>query len=102
MTALKPASAVILSATLLLAGCDAELLRGEVTPSEDGHTYFAVLEYGGGDCDTVTLDGMTWPHSKGQFAKIDPGTHTIADCNGSEIGFDVPAGARFGFDYWGP
>lgn len=80
MTPLKPASAVILLATLLLAGC-AELVRGEVTPSEDGHAYFAVFEYGGGDCDAVTLDGMPWPHPKGQFAKIAPGTHTIADCS---------------------
>jgi hypothetical protein len=34
-----------------------------------------------------------------------PGKHTIS-CNtaesGSEIGFEIPAGVIYRFDYWGP
>jgi hypothetical protein len=101
MMPLKSALAPILLLALFVAGCDTELVRGEVTPSEDGQTYFAVLEYNG-DCETVSIDGELWPHAKGRFARIEPGNHTIADCHGSEIGFDIPAGVRFGFDYWGP
>ena len=99
MTSLKPLA--VLGLLLVLTACDSERLRGETTPSGDGRTYFAILEYNG-DCTSIMLDGEKWPHPQGEFVQIAPGTHTIGDCYGGEIGFDVPTGVRFGFDYWGP
>jgi hypothetical protein len=92
---------VVIFACLWLAGCENDgHLRGKVSPSADGKTYFAVLDDAGGQCGPVLLDGVIWAHPIGEYFKIEPGEHTIK-C-GAEISFIVPAGIMFGFDYWGP
>lgn len=84
----------------LVAACSDGHLRGTAEPSPDGKTYLAIVDDNGGQCGSITLDGGRWPHPIGVYAEIEPGIHTIA-CGG-EIAFDVPPGARFAFDYWGP
>ena len=91
------------SVVLLLAAltaCSGGHLRGQVSESADGKTYFALLDDAGGSCARVMLDGVRWPHPVGAYAEIEPGMHVI-ECHG-EIALEVPAGTRFGFDYWGP
>ena len=96
---LKALSIVVLAAGFVVA-CDDGHLRGEVTRSEDGKTYFGVIDDNGGQCGPIFLDGQEWPHAIGETAEISPGRHTI-ECGGS-ISFDVPEGVIFMFDYWGP
>lgn len=95
------ASLLALMAALSCTGCGDGHLRGDVAPSPDGRTYFAVIDENGASCGPITFDGEVWPHRVGVFAEIEPGTHTLEDC-GIEIEFDVPPGVRYGFDYWGP
>ena len=66
--------------------------------STDGNTYLSVVE--GNNCNQIKIDGVAWSHPIGQAAQINPGKHVI-ECNG-EIGFNIPAGVIFKFDYWGP
>lgn len=84
----------------LLVACDDGHLRGAVSESPDGRTYFGVIDDNGGHCGPLTVDGAVWPHPIGQVVVFEPGTHTIS-CGG-EISFTVPAGTVFKFDYWGP
>ncbi len=84
----------------LCAGCDDGHLRGEVSKSSDGRTYFGVIDNNGGQCGPLKVDGVLWPHPIGKVVPFEPGTHTIS-CGG-EITFTVPAGVVFKFDYWGP
>lgn len=101
----------ILSATAMLlslcTGCPKNL-RGSWSRSKDGRTYLAVAEVdggGGGRCDNVFVDKKLFPHPIGAPHLTTPGKHTIS-CNtaesGSEIGFEIPAGVIYRFDYWGP
>ncbi len=85
---------------LLLIGCGDGHLRGAVSESTDGKTYFGVIDDNGGGCGPIRLDGEEWPLPTGEVAEISPGRHTIA-CGG-EISFDIPEGVVFLFDYWGP
>ncbi len=85
---------------LVLAGCDDGHLRGAVSKSPDGLTYFGVLDDNGGQCGPLKVDGKVWPHPIGTVVPFKPGPHTIF-C-GAEIAFDVPAGVIYKFDYWGP
>ncbi len=87
-------------AAAVLTACDDGHLRGAVTPSEDGKTYFGVIDDNGGHCGPIMLDGREWTRPIGEVAEIPPGRHTIS-C-GAEISFDVPDGVVFLFDYWGP
>jgi hypothetical protein len=54
------------------------------------------------------VDGEPWPHPLGVRGEIAPGIHHI-DCialgdydPNNAIGFEIPAGVVFWFDYWGP
>lgn len=85
---------------LALAGCDDGHLRGAVSKSPDGLTYFGVLDDNGGQCGPLRIDGKVWHHPIGKVVPFKPGPHTIL-C-GAEIAFDVPAGVIYKFDYWGP
>lgn len=76
-------------------------LRGEVESSNDGLTYFMVADDANGTCTSVLLDGKPWPYKTGEKGKVRSGTHEI-DCNGAVIGFEIPEGMVFKFDYWGP
>ena len=87
----------------LCAGCIAcehHDLRGTWRQSKDGKTYFAVMDDSGGLCGQIQVDGKTWAHPIGDAAPIDPGPHTIS-CDG-DIGFSVPSGSVYKFNYWGP
>jgi hypothetical protein len=81
-----------------LGACDDGHLRGSVKKSDDGKTYLLVAE--GNNCNQIKVDGKLWNHAIGEAGEISPGEHVI-DCNG-EIGFFIPAGVVFSFDYWGP
>jgi hypothetical protein len=87
-------------ALILCASCEHSTLRGTYAPSRDHKTYLAVVDDNGGRCGPIKVDGKVWPHPIGEAAPIDPGPHTIA-CGG-EIGFDIPRGVVFKFNYWGP
>jgi hypothetical protein len=91
---------IALTAILALAACDDGHLRGAVSKSPDGKTYFAVLDDNGGKCGPLKVDGVVWPLPIGKVVPFKPGNHTIS-C-GAEIAFSVPAGVIFKFDYWGP
>ena len=93
-------SGALITFVLFLSGCDDGHLRGKVTESSDGETYFAVIDNNGGHCGPILLDGIEWIHPVGEKAKIIPGRHTIK-C-GSTISFEVPSGVLYEFDYWGP
>ena len=75
-------------------------LRGAVEPSKDGKTYFGVIDDNGGQCGPLLLDGEPWLKPIGEIAKIEPGHHEI-HC-GASIGFIIPEGVVYKFDYWGP
>lgn len=83
-----------------LAGCDDGHLRGAVSKSSDGMTYFGVVDDNGGQCGPLKVDGAVWAHPIGKVVPFKPGTHTIS-C-GAEVTFVVPSGVIYRFDYWGP
>ena len=86
---------------IALTGCggDGEL-RGAVSKSKDGGTYFGVADNDGGSCGQIFVDGKPWPHVLNEIAPISPGHHSIRIC--SEMPFEVKAGTTYLFDYWGP
>ncbi|WP_032096124.1 MULTISPECIES: hypothetical protein [unclassified Alteromonas] len=79
---------------------DDGFLRGNVKPSEDGLTYFGVLDDNGGHYGQLLLDGQRWELTLGKVALIEPGEH-ILQC-GASITFTIPEGIVYKFDYWGP
>lgn len=83
-----------------IAGCDDGYLRGDVSKSPDGKTYFAVIDDNGGQCGPMKFDGSVWHHAIGEIAEVKPGRHTL-EC-GTPISLEVPSGVIFKFDYWGP
>ena len=91
---------ICIVSVLVCAGCSDGHLRGAVTRSSDGQTYFAVVDDNGGQCGPIKVDGRVWSHAIGEVAPIEPGSHTI-ECGG-EIAFIIPQGVVFRFDYWGP
>ncbi len=94
-------SVLLCMLTTFLASCSGDgHLRGQVSLSDDGKTYFAVLKDNGKHCHPIKLDGEVWGYGLGEVAEVPPGVHTIQAC--IEIEFDIPAGTVFEFDYWGP
>ena len=89
---------LIFALALSCVTCEDGHIRGSVEPSPDGGTYLTVAA--GNNCEEIRIDGVKWPHAIGKSGAIRAGTHVI-DCNG-EIGFIIPAGKSFTFDYWGP
>jgi hypothetical protein len=87
-------------AVLAASACADRDLRGTYEKSRDGRTYLAVVDDNGGGCGPILVDGKVWPHAIGQAAEVKPGHHKIY-CGG-EIGFTIPAGVVYHFDYWGP
>lgn len=80
--------------------CDDGYLRGDVSPSPDGKSYFGVIDDNGGRCGPIKVDGKDWALPMGQVSVIEPGNHTI-EC-GADMSFTIPSGVVFKFDYWGP
>jgi hypothetical protein len=98
---MKQAGVIVFFAIVLaVAGCDDGYLRGAVSRSPDGKTYFAVIDDNGGHCGPLKLDGVVWPHAIGEVVEISPGKYTL-EC-GAPISFEVPPGVILKFDYWGP
>jgi hypothetical protein len=89
-----------LAAFVVVAGCDDGELRGAVSRSADGGTYFGVSDGDGGGCGQIYVDGKPWTHAQDVVAPIAPGAHTIKIC--SEIAFNIAPGTTYLFDYWGP
>lgn len=78
-------------------------LRGSYTPSTDHQTYLVIADDNGGGCDPILIDGAPWNYKKGEVGLIASGAHQIQCGKGdSGIGFEIPAGTVFRFDYWGP
>lgn len=96
--------AAMLSSLLLLIGCKGDgYLRGEVRPSDDGKTYFAVLDDAGGNCGSIYINDIKWPQPIDEYREVKPGNYSIkCGVDDSGILFEIPAGVKFGFDYWGP
>ncbi|WP_300424485.1 hypothetical protein [uncultured Thalassolituus sp.] len=93
--------AVLVMLAAFLASCSGDgHLRGQVSLSDDGKTYFAVLKDNGEHCYPIKLDGNEWSYGLGEIREIAPGVHTIEACR--EIEFNIPEGMVFEFDYWGP
>jgi hypothetical protein len=92
--------ALLILTTLAAVACDDGSLRGAVSKSADGKTYFSVIDDNGGKCGQIKVDGIAWHHPIQKVVQFEPGRHTIS-C-GAEIAFIVPAGVVFKFDYWGP
>jgi hypothetical protein len=90
----------VLFSLLAHPACHKRDLRGSSKPSDDGKTYLVVADDNGGHCE-LTLDGKAWPHAKGQPGRVQSGHHSLSSC-GAEIGFDIPEGVVYTFDYWGP
>lgn len=97
---MRSIAVVISFLALSLGGCGDGHLRGAVTKSPDGKTYFGVLDDNGGKCGPLKVDGVAWSHPIGEVVEVQPGRHTIS-CP-AEISFEIPLGVIFQFDYWGP
>ena len=91
----------MISLALLSSACDQGNLRGKFKPSEDDQTYLIIADDNGGNCRSVRIDRKPWLHRIGEPGRIAPGHHTVS-CNGGDIGFDIPPGVVYQFDYWGP
>lgn len=91
---------VVFLPAFALAACGNGHLRGSVAPSKDGGTYLSIVDDNGGQCGTLTVDGVVWAHPIGTPGPVEPGRHKIS-C-GTEIEFDIPSGVVFSLDYWGP
>jgi hypothetical protein len=95
---------VVIFALLGCSSCVGRDLRGTYKRSADGKTYLAVIDDNGAKCVPLVVDGRVWPHATGEAGRIEPGSHTIS-CGtdvGLGIGFEIPPGVVFKFDYWGP
>ncbi|KZN43271.1 hypothetical protein N474_22895 [Pseudoalteromonas luteoviolacea CPMOR-2] len=91
---------IILLSFSLVACIGDEHLRGQVEPSQDGKTYFGIVDDNGGRCGSLLFDGKPWDLPLSEVVEIEAGEHTIY-C-GASISFIVPEGVVFKFDYWGP
>jgi hypothetical protein len=86
---------------LLIFSCGKKDLRGESTPSADGHTYLLIAESPG--CAAFSVDGKPWPHGVGVRGAVSAGRRELSCSDGSnQIQFEVKQGQTFRFDYWGP
>jgi hypothetical protein len=97
---LKLAYASVFLLSLVVMGCEDHDLRGRFSKSMDGKTYLAVTDDNGGKCGPLTVDGKNWEKPIDRPREIVPGDHVVK-CGG-EIGFTVPAGVTYKFNYWGP
>ncbi len=99
----------ILAIVLFSAGCSSRDLRGWWTNSADGKTYFVLDDPDGRNCPPFFIDGERWPAQIGEKREIKPGIHDItcgekfnSDNAYKGVGFEVPEGTTYTFDYWGP
>jgi hypothetical protein len=75
-------------------------LRGWWTATSDGKTYLVIEDRDGSEESRCTLDGQPWTYRDGQRGEIKPGVHELR-CH-MKVGFNVPSGVEYHFDYWGP
>jgi hypothetical protein len=97
---LLPILAVCLSGCPKKSNAD---LRGHWAPSPDGKSYLIVDDDNGGACGPLAVDGKAWPHDIHRAGAIKPGIHALS-CGRQQPGvqFEVPNGAIYHFEYWGP
>ncbi len=101
----KPAILVllflVLGTSFYFYSCRNRDLRGWWKYTSDGKTYLVIEDSDGAPVDnSCTLDGKPWPYETGQRGEIEPGVHELR-CP-MNVGFKVPAGVEYHFDYWGP
>jgi hypothetical protein len=76
-------------------------LRGWWRYTSDGKTYLIISNSEGKSPEiNCTLDGHPSPLEFGEKVEITPGSHELG-CP-MNVGFIVPAGVEYHFDYWGP
>jgi len=86
---------------ILILSCAKKDLRGQSTPSADGHTYLVIAESPG--CATFVVDGKPWPHAIGAPGAVPAGRRALSCSDGSnQVQFEAKRGQTFRFDYWGP
>jgi hypothetical protein len=92
---------VVLAAGMM--SCGDEHLRGRTTPSPDNGTYLSFDLEELPQCNPLIVDDREWPPPYDEARSIEPGQHLVR-CGEDDtgIGFTVPAGVVFVFDYWGP
>jgi hypothetical protein len=95
-------AALVAAGLLVACGANDPPLRGKVDKSPDGKTYLKVIDNNGGGCGAIYVDGRAWSHAIGEAGSIEPGAHTIACPKDAKIGFTIPPGVVFNFNYWGP
>ncbi|NKC20211.1 hypothetical protein CWC29_015520 [Pseudoalteromonas sp. S4498] len=67
----------IVSLIFALIACKGDgYLRGEVEPSQDGNTYFGVIDNNGGNCGPLLLDGKAWELPLGEVSEIESGCNS--------------------------
>ncbi|MES3037157.1 MAG: hypothetical protein V4736_04545 [Bdellovibrionota bacterium] len=78
-------------------------LRGSYTPSSDGKTYLSIKDDNGGVCKPLLVDGKEWKLKTDEAAVVSAGEHKI-QCGKADsgIGFIIPDGTIYSYDYWGP
>ena len=86
-----------------LLSCGDGNLRGSATTSTDDQTYLAFDRENMPPCGALIVDDREWPPPYDKPRLISPGEHLVRCGEGdSGIGFVVPEGTKFVFDYWGP
>jgi hypothetical protein len=91
---------VLVTAVLVIAGCQREHLRGRAEPSPDGRTYLVIADDIGGACGAIFVDDREWAAPIDRPHPISPGHHVIRCGPDGAIDFEVPEGTTFHFDYW--
>ena len=97
---------LLLGTSFYFYSCQDRNLRGWWKKSSDGKTYLVVDDPDGSNCPPIFVDGRALAVGIGERSAIEPGEHSINCGVGSDmrqgIGFNVPAGVEYHFDYWGP
>ena len=91
---------------MFLQSCAERDVRGWRQTSDDGKAYLVVDDPDGGNCPPIYLDRRELDVNVGVKIEVSPGDHVI-NCGTNAnpivgIGFRVPEGTTFHFDYWGP
>ena len=96
------AARALITAVLVIAGCEPEHLRGRAEPSADGRTYLVIDDDNGGACGPMFVEDREWPTPINRPHPISPGQHVIRCGQDGSIEFEVSPGTTFHFEYWGP
>ena len=87
----------------MVVSCGDSHLRGRTQASPDNETYLAFDLKELPQCNPLIVDDREWPPPYDEPEKaIKPGQHLVK-CGEDDtgIGFSIPSGVVFVFDYWG-